>query len=263
MEHKPITKEHWNKEHIVSYGFGNDGETDAILEYKICKECNSRLGNSIETPFLRHVQSRQIQLDTGMKRRHAKQEPRITGSGVVVRFVTAGVHLYECIKIAFETHIKFLDDTFRDNTFSGLRQLLLNILNEYDMTREWYKALDANKRPWDEFGAETGQSVLFSKYAQTIHSYVFRLDELVTNSEDILSDLNTRSAKGSYASLVQLCCLCDKQFVLVCLQSLPPLAVLVSNQTDQYVKKYGRDGIFVMDLRSDKKWVGFEKTTDE
>ncbi len=81
---KPASKDCWDKEHIIDYGFGNDGKTDATLEHKICKHCNERLGDGIGKPFLRHVTSREIQCVHGMKRRKANTELIVSGGGFVV-----------------------------------------------------------------------------------------------------------------------------------------------------------------------------------
>lgn len=86
-------------EHIVPYGFGNDGNTGAVLKNKICDICNQKYGDVIDKPFLRHVSSREIQAKHGMKRRKSKAISKTTGSGIHIRLGTSIAYISVCIKI--------------------------------------------------------------------------------------------------------------------------------------------------------------------
>ena len=81
LEWKPKTKEFWDIEHIVPWGFGNDKKSSqAILEYKICICCNKLFGKYIDEPFLQYVETRSIKRNFGMKRRKSKKPEVIVGS---------------------------------------------------------------------------------------------------------------------------------------------------------------------------------------
>lgn len=253
-KYKPKTAHFWDKEDIVPVGFGNDNKT-AILEYKICKYCNNFLGNSIDTPFLRNVKSREIERNHGIKPRKKRDKREEYGSGIFVGYKTFAAHLFECIKIAFETHVMFLGDEYRDDTFHVLRKLLLDVITEYDNLRARQPILGRNT---NEKWSDIDQLIVAIKYFQIINNHVYRLDEIVSNIIDIENEFQSRSGKGSYANLVQLCCMNSGIYALILLQSLPPIAVRVSNELDRYIKEYGKKGIHVIDLRSIEKWAGYE-----
>lgn len=257
------TKKHtteFNKkgEHILPFGFGNDGKTDAVLKNQICLNCNQNYGLAIDKPFLRHVKSRDIQNTHSMKRRHAKTELQITGGGVIVRYGTSTAHLLECIKIAFETHVKFLSEEYRDDVFQTLHQLLNDIIAGYNDLRISMKNQVSHGRTFDAVWADTGQGIIIAKYFNIINNSVYRLDEITSNSAEIVREMKSRSKDNSYASLIQLGCFKFGVAAMICLQSLPPLVVHVCNQRDRYINEFGINSIHVMDLRSSLKWVGIE-----
>jgi len=256
---KPVSE--FNLEHILPRGFGNDGETEAVLEKKICKSCNDSYGKAIDKPFLRHVFSREIEKNHGMKRRHPKNKIEVTGSGVSVMHATTIAHVFECIKIAFETHIRFLGDEYRDNVFYGLRHLLSDIIAGYEILRKDLKGRLSKGVTLDKVWAEIGQAAIFSKHYGVICRNIYRLDRISDNYDEVIAKIESRSGENSYASLIQLGCWNFGIAVMVCLQSLPSMVVCVSNEVDRYINEYGRDGIHVMDLRSSGKWVGFESET--
>jgi len=241
-----ITQFNRRGEHILPKGFGNDGETDAVLKGKICTSWNKKFGDKIDMPFLRQINSREIARTRGMKRRHPENDAHVIGSGMIVRYKTSIAHLFECIKIAFETHIKFLGNDYRDNIFDVWHKILLEITID-DYTNKGQKT-----------SIELQQFLMCQKYWNIIQNNIYNLDEIATNSVDIASKVKERSQVGSYASLIQLGCWSFGVAVMVYLQSLPPLVIRVSNEIDRYVKDYGHDGIHVMDLRTAEKWVGFE-----
>jgi len=249
-------------EHILPRGFGNDGETEAKLIDKICAKCNNDYANAIDTPFLRHVTSREIEKTYAMKRRNKKKDQIITGSGVIVEYNTTTAHLFECIKIAFETHIKFLREEYRDDVFYTLHKLLSDTIDEYSNTSKIKRTDLRYERDLNEIWADTMQPLMAIKYFDVICKNIFRLDRVAENSNEIVTELETRSETGTYASLIQLGYWTLGICVMVCLQSLPPIVVRVSNEIDRYVNDFGRECVHVMDLRSNEKWVGCEVSSD-
>lgn len=139
-------------EHILPRGFGNDGEQPVVLKDKICHECNQDYGKVIDQPFLRCVTSREIQKEHGMKRRKEKNTLIITGSGVIAEYKTTTAHLFECIKIAFGTHILILGEEYRDNIFHSLRKVLSDTIIEYNTLKENLKSDLPPKRDLNECG---------------------------------------------------------------------------------------------------------------
>jgi len=254
---KPEDAEFWNIEHIIPRKFGNYGDNGAVLEYKICRCCNGYLGKSVDAPFMNEVTSREIDMMYAMKPKNPKT--KVTGSGVVVRYKTTIAHLLMCIKIAFETHVKFLDEKYRDTTFHALRQLLLGIISNHRTFTSSIKSKQTfGKIIVDEAWADPWQTIATLKNAAVIDENVFRLDEVTANSDEIVAKVKSRSKKGSYASLIQLGCWNFGIGVMICLQSLPPIVIRVSNKADRYVLEYGCDCIHVMYLRGIRHWVGCE-----
>ena len=229
-----------------------------MLKNKICFVCNQKYGDAIDKPFLRHVSIRDIQKKHGMKRRHPNTDLKVTGSGVIVRYETIVAHLFECVKIAFETHIKFLGEEYRDDLFNVLRSLLLSIIEDYDNLQVMLKNQEPHGRSMDEVWAETWQSRIFSKYVTIINQNIFRLDEVTENPAEIITEIESRRVEGSYASLIQLSCWNFGVAVMICLQSLSPLVIRVCNQKDRYIRDFGHGYKQVMDLRSAEKLVSSE-----
>jgi hypothetical protein len=184
-----------------------------------------------------------------MKRRKEKKEPLIEGSGFAVHYKTFSSHLFECIKIAFETHVKFLDSQYRDQAFEALRDILQDVINPPKVEYRIHK--------------ETIQAAFFQRHWPSISSHIFRLDEVISNAKEFSAEIRNRSSEGSYASLVQMGCFVSGIFVIVALQSLPTLAIKVSNEVERYIESYGKNRIFVMDLRSSQKWIGYEDLDDQ
>ena len=255
---KPLSAFGKKGEHIIPRGFGNDGGPPFVLKKSICLDCNQRYGNAIDQPFLRHVTSREIEKNYGMKRRHSGTNIETNGSGFLIRYETTAAHILECVKIAFETHIFFLGEKYRDETFQLLRQFLHNIIVGYDELRIGLKGQCSHRRTLDHVWADTGQPAMISKNFDVVSKYIYRLDEIASNSTEVLSAVKERSADASYASLVQLGCCNIGVAVLICLQSLPPIVVHVCNQKKQYIEDFGYEHIFVADLRSNSKWIGSE-----
>lgn len=255
---KTITEFDRRGEHIIPYGYGNDGTTEAILKNKICAKCNQDYGNVIDRPFLRYVMSRKIQKDYNMKRRHNESEPLITGSGIVIRYATSIAHIFESIKIAFETHIKFLHSGYRDDVFYMHKKFLNDVIQDYTNMKVYMKSHSHRRRTFDEIWADTGQGTLFSKYSDIINRNIYRLDEVTNNSAEIIAILKNRSSEGSYSSLIQLSCWNFGLGVMICLQSLPPIIVKVCSKKDLYIKEFGHECAHVMDIRKNEKGVGIE-----
>lgn len=255
-EFKPKDKEFWNVEHIIPRKFGNYSKSGAVLEYIICKCCNDFLGKSIDAPFLNEVKAREIDR---MYAKHPKRATtKTTGSGVIIRYKTTVAHLFMCIKIAFETHIKFLDVKYRDTTFHTLRQLLLDIICDYKNFTNSIKNLPAASMTVDEIWADPEQLIVASKHTAVIYENVFRLDEVSTNSDEIIAKVKSRSEKKLYASLIQLGYWKFGIAVMICLQCLPPIVIRVSNEMDRYELEYGCDCIYIMDVRSSGHWIACE-----
>ena len=252
---KPASAFNRTGEHILPLGFGNDGKTEAVLKDTICLCCNKNFGDIIDKPFIRYVTSRKIATSYGMKRRKKRNNLVVTGSGIVVEYKTSIVHLIECIKIAYETHIKFLNEGYRDETFFTLQKLLSDLISDYYLLRNALKGKTSHRITLEQIWAD---AIPISKYFDVIYENVFRLDRVVTNSDDIIAEVTSRSKKGNYASLIQLGCWNFGIAVMVCLQSLPPLVIRVSNEVDKYISEFGRDCVHIMDLRSTDKWVGSE-----
>jgi|GEM_PF-3920050 len=260
---KPQTKEFWNKEHIVPKKFGNNGDnTPALLENKICKDCNSGLGDSIDKHFLRYSKSREIRSNHGMK---CGDSDRETGSSFLTEYNTYTVHLLECIKIAFESHVKFFSSEYRDDVFHTLRKLLL-------YTMEAYKKYDTSPSDdeddyvadKDDSWANIGQGIVIAENINIIHNHVYKSDYIIDNYADFIKELKARSSHGTYANLVQICRNGNFGiFALVGLQSWEPLAIRISNNGSGYAKDFGPDCAHVMDLRSDLKRVVSEKNLVE
>jgi len=253
---KPQTVEYWNKYHILPYAFGNDGVTDAILIDKICMGCNSSLEKCIERPFLRAINSRSIEGLYGMMRRKKKGERKITGGSVFVKYNTITAHIFLCIKIAFETHIKFLDHTYRSEIFHILRKLLLSTMQQCDDLRANH-TIKSNYN-FDYFWADSGQTLVATNHFNDINKYVHKLSAVSTNSDEVIKSMALRSKHGSYASLIQLGSWNFGIAVTICLQSMVPLVIIVSDDNNKYIKEYGRTCIHYMDLRSNAKLVGCE-----
>jgi hypothetical protein len=256
-EYKPISKALWGEEHILPFGFGNDGKTDATLKYKICKACNSTLGDVVVKPFLRNVISREIAQKHGMKRRK-KSSPHISGSSFVIRYKTTSAHLLMCIVIALETHMKFLSVEYRDDTFHLLRKIILNTISDFTRLRNILKSRTSHIRTLEQIWADTTQGISLLQYPDTVYNHVYNLDEVASNVNEIIADVRLRSSDGSYASVIQLGCWNFGIAVMICLQSLPSIVVCVSKETVRYINEFGSDCLHIMDLRSAEKWVGQE-----
>jgi len=243
---KPRTKDYWNKEHIIPRGFGNDGVTEAVLEYSICKTCNDLLRKYVDRPFLRHVESRRIENECGMRRRHPESEERVEGSGVIVVYQTTISHLLICMKIAFETHMKFLGEEYRDSAFQRLRDILWTIMNPPQTSYPLHN--------------ETIQAAQISKLYPSILQSVVPLDKLVGNADSVVNEAKKGKEKVPYSHLLQLACLDTGArgiYVLVLLESLPPLAVRVSNEIERYISTYGRERTFLFYRENNQMLAGF------
>ena len=151
-----------------------------------------------------------------------------------------------CLKIAFLTHIKFLNESYRDNTYEQLRILIKALIDELNMSKQNGGRL------------EITQTILACKYYNIITKIIFNLNQITENHNDITSQIIKRSHEGFHSSLIQLNCFSSDLYVFIFLQSLPPFAVLVSNATENYIKEYGKNNIFVMDINKDEIWVGTE-----
>jgi len=181
-----------------------------------------------------------------MKRRHPGSEEKVEGSGVLVAYQTTVSHLLICIKIAFETHLKFLGEGYRDVAFQCLRDILWTIMNP-------------PKIPYP-IHYETVQAAITSKLYPSILQSVVPLDKLVGNANAVVDEARKGSGKGSYSHLVQIACLdigARGIYVLVLLESLPPLVVHVSNEVERYISAYGKERTFLFYRENNQMLAGY------
>jgi len=260
---KPATGKFWNDEHIIPAGFGNAfQDTKCKLpqrDYLLCRKCNEVFNWFFDEPFLKWHQTVEIREETSMQGR-AKSTGNLAadaGAAFIAGCgpLTVSNYLLECLKIAFESHLKFLSVDYRDNVFCYLQQLMSKAESVYN------SIVTLNQK----IRTCTAHGSLLSWWSAIINPrwMVLYPEEIFINEAEISDTIQMRSNTGEYASLVFIlpnttnkCVLCA-----IYLQSLPPVVVRISNSYDRFISEYGTQGQHIMDLRTAQTWVGFENGT--